>query len=385
MFRNLNAHNVLGKSTPAAVAPGGTPFASLIASTRVSVDLSPRQDHSMPGKMDCYGQTDVGLKRADNQDQFLIADLNKAMRIHHTSLGLDNESTLFGNSQGVMLLVADGMGGHASGEQASRLAVESLTSSILNTMPWFFSRDAEGDEDLKHSLERALHRCQHRLTVESAASPSSEGMGTTLTAAYLNWPRTTVVHAGDSRCYLWRAGKLTQITKDHTLAQQLSDGGAFRSSDLSHSRWAHMLWNAIGAGNGDVQPEIHQFDLEIGDVLFLCTDGLTRHVEPAELAERMKHMLSAKQLCRDLVELANERGGADNITVVAAHFVDKAPATLKAESAAVEEPEPGPVDPLSDTKPEVQTIPEEPATVPAAHARLKVKSHFATPKRRATA
>jgi protein phosphatase len=112
----------------------------------------------MLGKMDCYGQSDVGRLRPDNQDQFLIADLNKAMRIHHTSLGLDSESTLFGNSQGVMLLVADGMGGHASGEQASRLAVESLTSSILNTMPWFFSRDAEGDEDLRHSLERALHR-----------------------------------------------------------------------------------------------------------------------------------------------------------------------------------------------------------------------------------
>ena len=150
----------------------------------------------MPGKMDCFGQTDRGLRRATNEDHFLIADLNKALRIHQTSLNFDDEETLFGASQGMMLLVADGMGGHAAGEHASRLTVESLTSSILNQMPWFFSRDAEGDDDLRAALERALHRCQERLQHEAKVHPSVQGMGTTLTAAYVHWPRATIIHAG---------------------------------------------------------------------------------------------------------------------------------------------------------------------------------------------
>lgn len=336
----------------------------------------------MPGKMDCYGQTDVGRVRSTNEDQFLIADLNKALRVHYTSLDVDSGETLFGNSQGVMLLVADGMGGHAHGEQASRLAVESLTSSILNTMPWFFSRDSEGDDDLREALERSLHRCQQRLLAEVASAPESSGMGTTLTAAYINWPRATVVHAGDSRCYLWRSGMLTQITTDHTIAQQMSDlGGEYLSDDLTHSRWAHLLWNAIGAGSHKVQPEVHQFDLEIGDVLLLCTDGLIRHVEPSQLARRIARMQSSKQLCSDLIDAANECGGVDNITVVAAHFLDQESGLIAAaEEASLE---PAAVDSLSDTAPEVQVIadpdPSPVAPVPAAQDLLHIKSHIPRP------
>src|SRR5436190_3439936 len=247
----------------------------------------------MPGKMDCFGQTDRGLKRPTNEEHFLIADLNKALRIHQTSLNFDDEETIFGASQGMMLLVADGMGGHAAGEHASRLTVESLTSSILNHMPWFFSRDAEGDEDLRTALERALHRCQERLQSEAKAHPSVQGMGTTLTAAYVHWPRTTVIHAGDSRCYILRGGKLKQITRDHTLAQQIADEGEFRSTNILHTRWANVLWNAIGSGNENVKPEVHQFDLQLGDVLLLCTDGLPKHVEPDEIRDALERNLDA--------------------------------------------------------------------------------------------
>ncbi|OAI54492.1 hypothetical protein AYO47_10010, partial [Planctomyces sp. SCGC AG-212-M04] len=248
--------------------------------------------------LDCFGQTDRGLKRPTNEDHFLIADLNKALRIHQTSLNFDDEETIFGASQGMMLLVADGMGGHAAGEHASRLTVESLTSSILNHMPWFFSRDAEGDEDLRTALERALHRCQERLQTEAKAHPSVQGMGTTLTAAYVHWPRTTVIHAGDSRCYLLRAGKLRQITRDHTLAQQIADEGEFRSSNILHTRWANVLWNAIGSGTDDVKPEVHQFDLQLGDVLLLCTDGLPKHVEPQEIRDALERNLDARATCQ---------------------------------------------------------------------------------------
>lgn len=312
----------------------------------------------MPGKMDCFGQTDIGFRRAANEDQFLIADLNKAMRIHQTSLSLDDNETLFGTSQGILLLVADGMGGHTAGDKASRLAVETLTSSLLNSVPWFFSGSAEGDEDLKESLENALHRCEERLKTEATHHPQSNGMGTTLTAAYINWPRATLIHAGDSRCYLFRDQKLTQITKDHTVAQQLSEGGKFRSEDLEHSRWAHMLWNSIGTGASAVKPEVHQFNLKLGDALLLCTDGLVRHIGNPEIAELLNLGQTSQSICEALIERAKNYGGSDNITVVSARFLNQQDAARTAAAeAAAEVPPPGAaVDPFEDTAPEVATV-----------------------------
>ncbi|QDT52569.1 Serine/threonine phosphatase stp [Caulifigura coniformis] len=312
----------------------------------------------MPGKMDCFGQTDRGLRRPSNEDHFLIADLNKALRIHQTSLNFDDEETLFGISQGMMLLVADGMGGHAAGEHASRLTVESLTHSILNCMPWFFSRDAEGDDDLRSALERALHRCQQRLQSEARAHPSVQGMGTTLTAAYVHWPRATIVHAGDSRCYLLRGTELKQITRDHTLAQQIVEESEFHSPDILQSRWAHVLWNAIGSGNEAVKPEVHQFDLQIGDVLLLCTDGLTKHVQPPEIRRTLSRNNEARATCQLLIDETLAGGGADNVTVVIARFVDENPQSERiqaiAEESLVEAN-------LQDTVAEMAAITEAPA------------------------
>lgn len=312
----------------------------------------------MPGKMDCFGQTDRGLRRATNEDHFLIADLNKALRIHQTSLNFDDEETLFGVSQGMMLLVADGMGGHAAGEHASRLTVESLTSSILNCMPWFFSRDAEGDDDLRASLERALHRCQERLQQEAKAHPSVEGMGTTLTAAYVHWPRATVVHAGDSRCYLLRGGQLRQITRDHNLAQQFIEASETQSPDVLHSRWANVLWNAIGSGKEKVKPEVHQFDLQLGDVLLLCTDGLPKHVADREIKESLERNLDARASCQLLIAEAIARGGTDNVTAVIARFVDENPQSQRMQAMAEQSLEEAN---LQDTVAEMPAITEAPA------------------------
>ncbi len=317
----------------------------------------------MPGKMDCFGQTDRGLRREKNEDHFLIADLNKALRIHQTSLNFDDEETLFGASQGMMLLVADGMGGHAAGEQASRLTVESLTSSILNGMPWFFSRDAEGDDDLRAALERALHRCQERLQQEAKSHPNVEGMGTTLTAAYVHWPRATIIHAGDSRCYLLRSGRLKQITRDHTVAQQMADRLETQSLDVLHSRWAHVLWNAIGSGGETVQPEVHQFDLQLGDVLLLCTDGLPKHLEENEIGEILGRDVDARTSCQFLIAQALARGGSDNVTTVIAKFVDENPQSERLQAIAEQSVEDAH---LQDTVAEMPAIITDDDELPAA-------------------
>src|SRR5207237_907095 len=145
----------------------------------------------MPGKMDCYGLTDVGRVREVNEDQFLIADLNKSMLIHQTSLSHEDHTRLFGGSQGQLLLVADGMGGHAAGKQASTLAVQTLSHYVLNTMPWLFQLQEHHEADLNEDLRAALEACQRRFEAEVAAVPERRGMGTTLTMAYVLWPRCT--------------------------------------------------------------------------------------------------------------------------------------------------------------------------------------------------
>ena len=313
----------------------------------------------MPGKIDCFGLTDIGCKRSENQDQYLIAGLNKAMRVHKTSLSIDDNEMLLSESQGILLLVADGMGGQAGGKRASRLAVEGLASYLLDTMPWFFSLDTDGDEHARRALDEAIVRCQEKLTTDAAVHPDVHGMGTTITAAYIRWPRATIVHAGDSRCYLHQEGRLTQLTTDHTLAEQYSSTGAFRKIDLADTRWAHVLWNAVGSNMRDVEPEVNQLELQTGDTLLLCTDGLMRHVDDPELTAVLNVDRSSEKLCHELVDRAKIRGGKDNITVVAARFLDNQQAEAMAETTEwqLEEPQ--------DAAEQVQSSVDQVLTMPA--------------------
>jgi len=274
----------------------------------------------MRGKMDCFGLTDIGRVRSANEDQFLIADLNKSMLIHQTSLSHEDHTRLFGGSQGRLLLVADGMGGHAAGRRASGIAVQSLAHYVLNTMPWFYRLQEGQEADLKEDLKTALEECQRRIEAVSAANATERNMGTTLTMAYILWPRLYVVHAGDSRCYLCRDGRLEQVTTDHTIAQQLVESGALSAQEAQTSRWSHVLWNCIGGGSHELVPEVYKAALQLGDSLLLCSDGLSSCVPDKQILDLLEQGDSAEACCRKLVDAANAQGGRDNITVVVAHF-----------------------------------------------------------------
>jgi protein phosphatase len=284
----------------------------------------------MRGKMDCHGLSDVGRVRKGNEDQYLIADLNKSMQVHQTSLDLDDQTRLFGSSQGQLLLVADGLGGHAAGKRASTIAVDSLAAYVLNTMDWFLRLQEDREEDFREDLQAALEHCQARIRAEVARVPEREGMGTTLTMAYLTWPRVYVVHVGDSRCYLWRKSKLKQITRDHTLAQELVERGVLEDAESSH--WSHVLWNVIGGNSDELSPEVYKAQLALGDKLLLCTDGLTRHVPDREIGRLLGAPSTSEEICHRLVNAANDAGGSDNVTVVVAQFRD----TAQAPAAAAE-------------------------------------------------
>jgi protein phosphatase len=275
----------------------------------------------MRGKMDCYGLSDAGKVLPVNQDQFLIADLSKSMLIHQSSLSHEDHTRLFSGSQGQLLLVADGVGKHATGKEASALAVEGLAHYVLNTMSWFFQLREDGEDDLAGELRAALGVGQERVEAAASASAEHRRMGTTLTMAYLLWPRLYVVHAGDSRCYLLRGSALEQITTDHTMAQRLMEHGALRPEEVQTSRWSRVLWNCLGGGSHDLTADVYKATLEVGDTLLLCTDGLTKAVGDEQIRRVLTREEGAESACRKLVDLANELGGTDNVTVVVARFL----------------------------------------------------------------
>ncbi len=292
----------------------------------------------MAGKMDCYGLTDRGRERETNEDQFLVADLSKSMLVHQTSLSHEDHTRLFGGSQGKLLLVADGMGGQAGGRQASALAVEGIANYVLNTMPWFFRLREGHEDDLSDELRAALEACQRRVEVAAAAQPERRRMGTTLTLAYLLWPRLFVVHAGDSRCYIRRGGRLHQVTRDHTVAQQLVERRVLGPEEAEESRWSHVLWNCVGGGTHELNPDVYKATLKLGDTLLLCSDGLTKVLPDERIGEVLGQGASAEATCRELVSLANAGGGPDNITVVVARFLDAPAAQAQAHAAAATVP-----------------------------------------------
>ena len=287
--------------------------------------------------VDCHGLTDIGKEREVNEDQFMIADLSKSILIHQTSLTMDDGSRWFGGSQGSLMLVADGMGGHAGGERASTLAVDRVVLYVLNTMPWFFRLEQQAETELKDELTAALETCQESIQAESEASPKRAGMGTTLTMAYTLWPRFYVVHVGDSRCYVLRKSRLKQITTDHTLAQEMVDRGALRPAQAEESPLSSVLWNTIGGKSTELTTDVYKGELQVGDTMLLCTDGLTRHVTDDEITKVLRKAKSAEEACRTLVNAANEGGGSDNITVVAARYREAEPEAAAEATASVEE------------------------------------------------
>jgi protein phosphatase len=275
----------------------------------------------MTGKLDCHGLTDVGRVRHNNEDQFLIADLSKSLLVHETSLAVDDHSRLFGSTQGQLLLVADGMGGQAAGKRAATLAVDTIIEYVLNSMHCLYRlRAAEDETTLLQDLQAALAECTARVRADVELNPAHQGMGTTLTLGYITWPRFYVIHVGDSRCYLLRDSQLTQITTDHTVAQQLVERGALTPDQAEQSRWSHVLWNAIGGDSPKRAPDIYKQHLRIGDTLLLCTDGLSGFVSDSEIAALLLRNDPARTTCEQLVQAANNAGGKDNITVIVARF-----------------------------------------------------------------
>jgi len=263
------------------------------------------------------GKTDIGRVRKNNEDQFLIADLTKQLRVAQSSLDHSLLNSWNSNSVGHVLVVADGMGGIAGGELASGLAVETISWYVARTMPWFYRFQDGREKELEAELVNAVEKCNETVT-DAAAASNFERMGTTLTMAYVLWPRLYVVHAGDSRCYIHRGGKFVRMTKDHTVAQQAVERGLLTEEQAKTSPLGNALWNCIGGGTDGVRPDVYHLTLQAGDELLVCSDGLTRRLDDNAVRDILTRAATPEAACDALIAAANEAGGQDNITVIVA-------------------------------------------------------------------
>jgi len=263
--------------------------------------------------------THKGNVRSNNEDHYLVARLAKSMQICQTSLKREGE-TRFSDDDGYLLVVADGMGGAAAGERASALAVESVESFALNTLKWFLHLGKADESVLVSELRKGLELADRTVFDEAESNSRFYGMGTTLTMAYSAGPDLYIVHAGDSRAYLFREGKLEQITSDHTLVQLLVSGGVLSPEDAKTHARRNVVTNVIGGPNAGVHAEIHKVRLNDGDVLLLCSDGLTEPVEDRLIAETLDRISDPETAAAQLVALALENGGPDNVTAVVARY-----------------------------------------------------------------
>jgi len=273
-------------------------------------------------ELDVYGLTHPGKVRATNQDHFLICSLRKQMLVHLTSLPAIDQVAAPNERLAFLAMVADGVGGSAGGETASRLAVEVVTRYVSESVQCYYASGA--DENFLTSLQEAAMQSHADLLAMADAQPELAGMATTLTLWIGVWPRAYLLQVGDSRCYILRDGELTQLSRDQTMAQELIDAGVMARAEASRTRWAHTLSSAIGGRH--TAPLVTRLEQQWGNVGMLCTDGLTTHVSDDRIRQRLRMMTSARQVCEDLLQDALDGGGTDNITILVGRTVRRRPA-----------------------------------------------------------
>lgn len=276
-------------------------------------------------RVDARGQTDVGLRRKVNEDHFVIMTLSKAAEVRQTSLQDPGVFQGLRGPEGWLFVVADGVGGQPGGEVASQTAVTALVKYLSQAAGCFNNIDIDKENEVLEELEAAVHDAHRRISDEHGGGGGAGGRNavpgpaTTLTMAMLVWPRAYVVHVGDSRAFYLRKDRLRQLTRDQTTGEYMVDSGVWTEEQARNAPIGGTLASALGAP--EMTPSVGLVDLQPGDTLLLCTDGLTRHVSDERIAELLGRASDAESACRDLVEAALAGGGHDNVTVVAARMV----------------------------------------------------------------
>ncbi|HKJ00908.1 MAG TPA: protein phosphatase 2C domain-containing protein [Longimicrobiales bacterium] len=268
--------------------------------------------------IDLWGLTHPGKVRATNQDHFFAGALARGLTVDHTSLAGEGH-LLHAERLASLAVVADGVGGSGGGEEAARIAVRDLISSVSRFFHDAARVEPEDPEVFSRLLQDAALACHDSLLQKAEQEGGARRFSTTLTLFLGLWPHAYLLQVGDSRCYVFRDGELTQITRDQTWAQDLVDGGALTQTTASTSRWANVLSSAIGGG--EAAPVVTRVVRDWGTVVLLCSDGLIKHVSDGRIKECLASMTSARQAAERLLQDALEDGGTDNITIIVGRTV----------------------------------------------------------------
>ncbi|MET0790025.1 MAG: PP2C family serine/threonine-protein phosphatase, partial [Polyangiaceae bacterium] len=259
-------------------------------------------------KVRVFGRTDVGQIREHNEDNFLVADLTRKSR---SLMEGDREPPV--GERGLLLGVCDGMGGAAAGEVASQLAVDIIYEKLVQGEPPLHH------DDLARRLVNAVEEAGIRIFNEARADRTRRGMGTTATIAALMDGRLFVAQVGDSRAYVLRGDRFTQVSRDQSLVNQLIEAGQLTEEEAETFEHNNIILQALGTAE-TVQVDLTYVDLCKGDRLLVCSDGLSGMVRGDEMREVLLAIPDSLGACRELTDRANRAGGHDNITVIVAEF-----------------------------------------------------------------
>jgi serine/threonine protein phosphatase PrpC len=282
-----------------------------IATTSAEFGARPRDD-----ELDLFGITHVGKVRQENQDHFLVATVHPELVIHETSLPAPASLPIHGTRLATVMLVADGVGGSTGGREASQLAIESITRYVSSSLRCYHAAGSSQEDEFVSALRDATLEAHAAVRAEAAQRPEAHRMATTLTLFIAVWPWAYVVQVGDSRAYHYHSGVLKQMTRDQTIAQDLVDQGVLSPDRVAKSPFSNVLASAIGSEAA--LPEVSRVKMDGKGIFLLCSDGLTKHVKDDEITAELKSLKSSESSCRRLLDLALERGGSDNITVLIA-------------------------------------------------------------------
>jgi serine/threonine protein phosphatase PrpC len=254
-----------------------------------------------------FGVTDVGVVRTNNEDALAVVDLTSGELVDVSATSVEGRTV---GPRGVLLAVSDGMGGENAGEVASALTLETIQKHLATS-------DVHADPAA--ALAAAVTQA-NELVAEAAKVPGRDGMGATFVAVLIEGGTLHTAEVGDSRAYVLRRGTLTQITKDQTQIQILLDQGLMTPEMAKSSRAKNIVLQAIGKTSGLVVAQ-RRLDLRHGDRVLLCSDGLTGHVNDAEIAQVLGSGVALADACTELVAMANSRGGKDNVTLLTAEVI----------------------------------------------------------------
>ena len=300
------SHSGVQKQSPAALAPPPSPLDTTAKETSSTTEVK--------RKLVFFGISDAGLKRTNNEDNFIVADLTRKL------VGVKNNEVVpellcheIGPA-GTLLAVADGLGGHEKGEVASRMGVESLVESFFRLEEKTFSPTRE--------LTQAVFEAHHAIQRHSGGTPQDSRMSSTLTAVHVGYDRVTIAQVGDSRAYRFARGKLVPLTEDQTVVHMMLKKGLISPEEADNHPDRHVILQALGK-DGEITPDVQTFPFDPGECLLLCSDGLSSFVSHEEIETIMQTEKDENMRCRRFIEAAYAGGGGDNITVLVARLIEQ--------------------------------------------------------------